>query len=127
MPTKLTESIKSHPLVWLIGFIAVAVIPIISFFNVPIPKPAWSIDIKRLELQQLDTHIELLEDQKERAKSSRFKNLREQDQIERKNEPVPDFYLEEQSFIENKINRLETDIDAARERKIEEFWGQIFA
>ena len=119
MPTKLTESIKSHTLVWLIGFIAVAVIPIISFFNVPIPKPAWSTDIKRLELQQLDTHIELLEDQKERAKSSRFINLRDQDQIKRKNEPVPDFYLEEQSFIENKIDRLETDIDAARERKIE--------
>ena len=119
MPTKLTESIKSHSLVWLIGFIAVTIIPIISFFNIPVPKPAWSTDIKRLELQQLHIHIQLLEDQKERVKSRLFQNLREQDQIKRKNDPVPDFYLKEQTFIENKIDRLEKDMDAARERKIE--------
>lgn len=107
MLARIIASIKNHPFVWVAGFIVAVVLPLLTFFDVPVPKPAWSQDIQRLEVQQLKTHIQLLEDQKERAELRKLEVLREQDQIKRANQPIPDFYLKEQAAIEQKIERLD--------------------
>lgn len=119
MLQRIIASIKNHPFVWVAGFIVAVVLPLLTFFDVPVPKPAWSQDIQRLEVQQLKTHIQLLEDQKERAELRKLEVLREQDQIKRAKQPIPDFYLREQAAIEQKIERLDSDLKASRGRTVE--------
>lgn len=115
----IVDSAKERPFLWMLCFVAATLIPILSFFDVPIPKPAWAQDIQRLEIRQLETHITMLEDQTERANHSRLEVLRAQDQIKRSGEPIPYFYLTEQNILDNKIRRLDRDVEAARARKIE--------
>ncbi len=128
--SKLTENIKNHPIVWLLGFLAAVLIPIATYFAIPVPRPAWKTELDgvetksrkadlRLEQQQTETKIQLLEDQSERTTLQKFENLRTQDQLQRSNEPIPGFYLTEQAALESKLDKLKADLEQSRARRVE--------
>ena len=127
--SKMHESLKNHPVIWGLGFISAVCIPLSTLFAIPVPRPVWKIEFDHviliseskfidLEQGQIDIKIEMLEDQAERATLKKYENLRMQHQLKRTNELVPSFYAEEAAAIETKLNRIDADLDSARDRSI---------
>ena len=119
MSNKVISSVKNRPVIWFLGFLAATLIPIFTFFDVPVPKPAWTADIERLEIKQLNMHIQLLEDQLEREQRKKLDNAIEQEKLVREGKPVPNIYIQQQANIESRIEKLKSQLRAARDRQIE--------
>ncbi len=119
MSNKVISSFKNRPVIWSLGFLAATLIPIFTFFDVPVPKPAWTADIERLEIKQLNMHIQLLEDQLEREQRKKLDNAIEQEKLVREGKPVPNIYIQQQANIESRIEKLKSQLRAARDRQIE--------
>ncbi len=119
MSNKVISSFKNRPVIWSLGFLAATLIPIFTFFDVPVPKPAWTADIERLEIKQLNMHVQLLEDQLEREQRKKLDNAIEQEKLVREGKPVPNIYIQQQANIESRIEKLKSQLRAARDRQIE--------
>lgn len=112
------EHIKEYKRSYLSGFFILVVIPLVTFFEVPFPKPAWASDIMMLDLRQTETAIVVYEDQRQRLRLDSLKNRKEQQQYRSSDKEVPDFLLEEQSLLTERLDKTEQMLQEARDRKI---------
>lgn len=119
---RIRASFENNWLLWAIAGLCTVVLPTLVLFGVAIPRWAWKSELdgvdKRLEVQQLSTKINLLEDQSERLTLRKYETLRIQDQLRRSKEPVPDFYPREQTIIDTKLTSVQTELQQARDRTL---------
>lgn len=114
------EWLKRYPIISALTFFVSVCIPLIAFFNVPFPRVAWASDIVRLEKQQLETAIDVHEDQLQRLKLRMYQNMNEQQKFKDAHNPVPGYLLEEQATLESAIKDVQAKLDQERQNLINE-------
>lgn len=92
------------------------IIPTITYFNIPVPKLAWSYEVKDLDERQLNTAVDLYQRELSRQRYENLKLQREQKQALQQEGTIPDSYLKEQEYLESDIKDIEKKIKEAHER-----------
>lgn len=95
------------------------IIPTIAYFNVPVPKVAWSADVEKLEEYQLERFVDLYQRELSNQRYENLKLQREQKVIEEKEGEIPDSYLKEQEYLESDIEQIQELIEQAQEQLLE--------
>ena len=95
------------------------ILPTIAYFNIPVPKVAWSADVEKLEEYQLERFIDLYQREKSRQSYESLKLEREKEKVRKEEGEVPDSYLKEQEYLESDIKEIEDLLDQAQEQLLE--------
>lgn len=94
-------------------------IPIIQFFEIPIPKLAWGSELQNLEKGQLEMALDLYRRELSRQRYENLKLQREQRKIEEVEGTIPDNYLKEQEYLESDIREIGQTLKEAHSRLLE--------
>jgi hypothetical protein len=95
-------------------------IPVITFFNVPMPIPAWATQVEDLEERQLEKLHDLYQRELFRKRHEKRNLQREMQQYEKEhNEPAPAYYIKDDEYLQNDIEEIEKTIEEAQQRILE--------
>lgn len=89
----------------------VAVGGVLSMFDIPVPRPAWSDELIVVEGKIAELDQMLTSDQLSNTTLRLYQNLREQEKYVQDRIPVPDFLLNEQTMLESRKRTLEKRLE----------------
>lgn len=91
-------------------------LPVVTYFNIPIPKVAWASEVENLKEYQLERFIDIYERELSKKRYENLKLQREQQQILEQEGQIPDSYLKEQEYLESDIRNIEDLIEEAKQK-----------
>lgn len=108
---------KTRTYVFLAAF--ATILPVITYFNIPIPKVAWAEDLENLEENQLEFSVEYYDDIILEREQKILEIQRHRTIEERQEEPNLDPYFKEEEYVKKQLQDTKRKRDQNFSRLLE--------